>query len=389
MAEDDADQESYRGLYVVQSMIDISADRLEGLRTQCATSAELTQQEIRTLEGKLIKLFSRQIVAKAKLKEEKLRPEMRHVPSLKQWLQVVGLGSNSIVGICMKVASLEALQEKSDHEVRSILREHCAKEEELQRLSRALHNLRRYTDILLRGENPSDTLDLALYWDSWDRSVKGNSGVYGSRGGLERTSPRPTRAITHATNPAISSCEDYSPSTHPHFVTTPPQGSHLGHCLPAHNGNGILSSAPLSPPSSHSRLSTASDDSSSGSGFAVAQESFTPPSTPPLSKAKIGEKVKFPTTPPPRKKHQTFLPATYSATLPSTAVSTCTSMGSSVSVSVSSTTDVAGGSSSLTSNCISGSSGALSLDTFPLPKSKSHESQLGTKVDSPEHHTAT
>ena len=31
-------------------MIDISADRLEGLRTQCATSAELTQHEIRTLE---------------------------------------------------------------------------------------------------------------------------------------------------------------------------------------------------------------------------------------------------------------------------------------------------------------------------------------------------
>lgn len=35
---------------MVQSMIDISAEHLEGLRTQCATSAELTQQEIRTLE---------------------------------------------------------------------------------------------------------------------------------------------------------------------------------------------------------------------------------------------------------------------------------------------------------------------------------------------------
>lgn len=34
----------------IQSMIDVSADRLEGLRTQCSTSAELTQQEIRTLE---------------------------------------------------------------------------------------------------------------------------------------------------------------------------------------------------------------------------------------------------------------------------------------------------------------------------------------------------
>lgn len=51
MAEtEDAEEEIRRALYVVQSMIDISADRLEGLRTQCSTSAVLTQQEIRTLE---------------------------------------------------------------------------------------------------------------------------------------------------------------------------------------------------------------------------------------------------------------------------------------------------------------------------------------------------
>lgn len=47
---EDAEQEIRKALDVVQSMIDISADRLEGLRTQCSTSAELTQQEIRTLE---------------------------------------------------------------------------------------------------------------------------------------------------------------------------------------------------------------------------------------------------------------------------------------------------------------------------------------------------
>lgn len=46
-------QELRKNLYIMQSMIDVSAERLEGLRTQCATSAELTQQEIRTLEVKL------------------------------------------------------------------------------------------------------------------------------------------------------------------------------------------------------------------------------------------------------------------------------------------------------------------------------------------------
>ena len=61
MADEDAEQEIRRALDVVQSMIDISADRLEGLRTQCSTSAELTQQEIRTLEVKknyFISLFT-------------------------------------------------------------------------------------------------------------------------------------------------------------------------------------------------------------------------------------------------------------------------------------------------------------------------------------------
>lgn len=41
-------------LKVVQPMIDISADRLNGLRTQCATSVDLTRQEIRTLEVRFI-----------------------------------------------------------------------------------------------------------------------------------------------------------------------------------------------------------------------------------------------------------------------------------------------------------------------------------------------
>lgn len=50
--ERDPDEELLDHLNIVQSMIDVSAERLEGLRTQCATSVELTQQEIRTLEVK-------------------------------------------------------------------------------------------------------------------------------------------------------------------------------------------------------------------------------------------------------------------------------------------------------------------------------------------------
>lgn len=46
----DPEQDIRQALSDRESMIDISADRLEGLRTQCSTTAELTQQEIRTLE---------------------------------------------------------------------------------------------------------------------------------------------------------------------------------------------------------------------------------------------------------------------------------------------------------------------------------------------------
>lgn len=166
--EDATEQEIRRALDVVQSMIDISADRLEGLRTQCSTSAVLTQHEIRTLEGKLIKLYSKQLVTKAKLTADSLPAEMRQYPSLQQWLRVVGLTQESIQMVCSKANSLEALKEKSDHELGSMLSENNVRHgEEHRRLSRALHNLRRYMDVLIRGD--MDNNDMNLYWDSWDR----------------------------------------------------------------------------------------------------------------------------------------------------------------------------------------------------------------------------
>lgn len=79
-----------RGLDVIQSMIDISADRLVGLRTQCATSAELTQQEIRTLETKLVKMFSELLITQAKLPERLPKGLPATGVELKQWLRVVG-----------------------------------------------------------------------------------------------------------------------------------------------------------------------------------------------------------------------------------------------------------------------------------------------------------
>ncbi|KAF9807521.1 hypothetical protein SFRURICE_006017 [Spodoptera frugiperda] len=140
-------RDAIQTIETIQSMIDVSAERLEGLRTQCSTSAELTQQEIRTLEGKLVKHFSRQLVIKASFGEE-LRRKLGDVPRLAQWLRVVGLSPDSITAVCSRVASLETLRERSDHEMRALLA--GARDEEVLRLCRAMQRLRTY----IGGKSP-------------------------------------------------------------------------------------------------------------------------------------------------------------------------------------------------------------------------------------------
>jgi hypothetical protein len=109
----DDESEAVKHVKVLQSMIDLSAERLEGLRTECVTTERLTQHEIRTLEvsallrpssisspsssqGKLVKLFSRQLVGRSHLREPHRAPG--HGQSLLvQWLKVVGLKQDSVL----------------------------------------------------------------------------------------------------------------------------------------------------------------------------------------------------------------------------------------------------------------------------------------------------
>ncbi|XP_063363991.1 kinase suppressor of Ras 2-like [Cydia amplana] len=147
----------------LQSMIDVAAERLEGLRTQCSTSAGLTQQEIRTLEGKLLKHFAKQL--KIKERFEEILPQLNDIPCLRQWLRVVGLSEQAIQQICLRVSTLDSLRDRSDSELRGWLV--SVREEEWKRLCRAMNRLRAYTDALNRGEAEAE---IQLYWDSWDRN---------------------------------------------------------------------------------------------------------------------------------------------------------------------------------------------------------------------------
>ncbi len=49
--------------------------------------------------------------------------------------------------------------------------------EDLRRLSRALQNLRKYTDLLLNGMSATDVRNLELYWESWDSTASNQNAA--------------------------------------------------------------------------------------------------------------------------------------------------------------------------------------------------------------------
>lgn len=128
-----------------QAMIDINSEHLDGLRTECATSAELTQHEIRALETKLIKLFSRQVLAKRKCGECENAAELKNYPKLVLWLKVVGLSANSIEGLSNKLTTFDDMLEKPEQEIKAYLSAVNAREEDKRRFLIAMRNLKTYT----------------------------------------------------------------------------------------------------------------------------------------------------------------------------------------------------------------------------------------------------
>lgn len=150
-------------LEVIQSMIDISANRLERLRTQCATSAELTQQETRSLESKLVRMFCELLLTRQNL------PDGIEIAAsnddLRQWLRVVGLTKQTLTAVIQHVNTLEALLNMNEDDICAILTNNqTVQTEETRRLMCAINNLKRCQQCFKTGTEPSE-----MYWDSWDR----------------------------------------------------------------------------------------------------------------------------------------------------------------------------------------------------------------------------
>uniref|UniRef100_A0A3P9KL85 non-specific serine/threonine protein kinase n=1 Tax=Oryzias latipes TaxID=8090 RepID=A0A3P9KL85_ORYLA len=146
-------QKALQQCELVQNMIDISISSLEGLRTKCATSNDLTQKEIRTLEGKLVKYFSRQLSCKCKVALEERSTELEDFPRLELWFRIVNLRKEVIEDMGPGEVTLEGLLEMSEDQVCQQLQKFGANEEECARLNASLSCLRKAQQLELLEED--------------------------------------------------------------------------------------------------------------------------------------------------------------------------------------------------------------------------------------------
>uniref|UniRef100_W5K0U9 non-specific serine/threonine protein kinase n=1 Tax=Astyanax mexicanus TaxID=7994 RepID=W5K0U9_ASTMX len=165
-------QKALQQCELVQNMIDISISSLEGLRTKCATSNDLTQKEIRTLEGKLVKYFSRQLSYKNKVPLQERNVELDGFPRLTHWFRIVNMRKEVTEEISPGELTLEALLEMGDEGVSETLQKFGASEEECARLNASLTCLR---SAHQSGDNQSKQ-DWSIQWPT-SESGKENTPV--------------------------------------------------------------------------------------------------------------------------------------------------------------------------------------------------------------------
>nr|XP_057925598.1 kinase suppressor of Ras 2 isoform X5 [Doryrhamphus excisus] len=160
-------QKALQQCELVQNMIDISISSLEGLRTKCATSNDLTQKEIRTLEGKLVKYFSRQLSCKCKVALEERSTELEDFPRLGHWFRIVNLRKEVTQDMSPGEVTLEGLLDMSEQQVFELLQKFGANQEECARLNASLSSLRKAHQL--------DTLSVPRWSPQIPRRDLGNS----------------------------------------------------------------------------------------------------------------------------------------------------------------------------------------------------------------------
>ncbi|KAM9858486.1 kinase suppressor of Ras 2 isoform 2-T2 [Aulostomus maculatus] len=169
-------QKALQQCELVQNMIDISISSLEGLRTKCATSNDLTQKEIRTLEGKLVKYFSRQLSCKCKVALEERSAELEDFPRLGHWFRIVNLRKEVTQEMSPGEVTLEGLLDMNEEQVCELLQKFGANEEECARLNASLSCLRKAHQLGKRFTWSQTKQDWSIQWPT-SESGKENTPV--------------------------------------------------------------------------------------------------------------------------------------------------------------------------------------------------------------------
>ncbi|NXC37781.1 KSR1 Kinase, partial [Penelope pileata] len=140
---------------LLQDLIDISLSNLRGLRTKCAASNDLTQQEIRTLEVKLIDYIHRQRQCKLSVPLHDRTAELNSYPRFNDWLDIVNVRKEVVQRIPEEL-TLDALLEMNESKVKETMKRCGARDEECSRLNGALSCLRKVAES--GGELKDDVL---------------------------------------------------------------------------------------------------------------------------------------------------------------------------------------------------------------------------------------
>ncbi|XP_036381226.1 kinase suppressor of Ras 1-like isoform X2 [Megalops cyprinoides] len=257
---------------LIQNMIEISISSLQGLRTKCAASNDLTQQEIRTLEVKLVKYICKQLHCKQKVPESERPPALESYPRLKDWLRTINLRPELIEAVPVKL-SLDALLQMSGSQVRETMRRLGSSTEECSRLTAALSCLKSAT------ESGGELRDDGVPWIS--EPTRRDSGTLAPvdqlscpGGPLRSHSPSPLARPLGTPSAPSTPC---NPCTHPRSVSTSAAPSSDGG--PCFYGEGLSDPFPPSPRPGR-----------------IPGHAATPPITPP---SKRRHRLKPPCTPPP------------------------------------------------------------------------------------------
>ncbi|XP_006249547.1 kinase suppressor of Ras 2 isoform X2 [Rattus norvegicus] len=163
-------QKALQQCELVQNMIDLSISNLEGLRTKCAASNDLTQKEIRTLESKLVKYFSRQLSCKKKVALQERNAELDGFPQLRHWFRIVDVRKEVLEEISPDQLSLEDLLEMTDEQVCETVEKYGANREECARLNASLSCLR---NVHKSGGNLSKQ-DWIIQWPTTEPGQESN-----------------------------------------------------------------------------------------------------------------------------------------------------------------------------------------------------------------------